>query len=334
MKVYLVGGAVRDKLLGVKASDHDYVVTDTTHDELVKKGFQKVGQTFPIYLDPINRDEHTLADALIQDLQRRDLTINAMALDENGNLIDPFQGQIDIKNKILRHVSRENFLIDPIRVIRTARFAASLPEFSIHEETTSMIKEIIPQISIQDIPSERPLKELLKALTAQRPEIFFLKLQEWGALELFYPELMKSDLEFLKGTCKRTEDVCLRFASLTKGLNKNELEQLSKRLLLSNECYYAANLVVRHLEQFNKALILTADEITDMFYEMDVFRKPESLSNLGTLGDKDAYNYLVKCFEKIKDVSVKDVGVGITGKQIGEEIRKHRRENLQKQKLL
>ena len=174
MKIYLVGGAVRDKLLGIPVKDRDWVVVGSSPDEMKKKGFKQVGKDFPVFIDPKTGEEYALARTerksghgytgfefdtnsnvtLEEDLARRDLTINAIAQDEDGNLIDPFNGQEDIKNKKLRHVS-DAFSEDPLRVLRVARFYAKFDDFIVVPETVDKIKEIVESGELEHLTPER-----------------------------------------------------------------------------------------------------------------------------------------------------------------------------------
>jgi tRNA nucleotidyltransferase (CCA-adding enzyme) len=221
MKTYLVGGAVRDSLLNIdhpsSASDRDFVVTGSSPKEMISLGFQNVGKSFPVFLHPKTKEEYALARkeiktgtghqafafefpptlSLEEDLVRRDLTINAMAQEvladgSLGSLVDPFQGQDDIKNKILRHVS-PHFAEDPLRVLRVARFAAKFPDFQVAPETVELLKNMSkgPHSELKTLSGERILGEIEKTFAASSPERFFELLSDWGSLEHFLPELQK-----------------------------------------------------------------------------------------------------------------------------------------------
>lgn len=182
MKIYLVGGAVRDKLLGLEPKERDWVVVGSTPQEMKKNGFKQVGKDFPVFIHPNSGEEYALARterksghgytgfefnvdsnvSLEEDLERRDLTINAIAEDEAGNLIDPYQGQKDIKNKKLRHVSVA-FSEDPLRVLRLARFQVKFPEFTIAPETINMVREIVDSGELEYLTGERIWLEMYKS---------------------------------------------------------------------------------------------------------------------------------------------------------------------------
>ncbi len=209
-RTYLVGGAVRDALLGLRAAERDWVVVGSTADEMLDKGFKQVGASFPVFLHPKNGEEYALARTerkqghgyhgfkvdfhagvtLEEDLQRRDLTINAIAQDEDGSLVDPYGGQRDLEQKILRHVS-EAFVEDPLRVLRVARFAARFAHlgFRVHESTLTLMREITRSGELQHLAPERTWREIERAMKAGRPSAFVSVLRECGALEVLLPEV-------------------------------------------------------------------------------------------------------------------------------------------------
>ncbi|MFT7235250.1 MAG: tRNA nucleotidyltransferase (CCA-adding enzyme) [Methylophagaceae bacterium] len=207
METYLVGGCVRDKLLALPIKDRDWLVVGASPEQMLKLGFRSVGKDFPVFLHPKTNEEYALARTerktapgykgfdihastgvtLEQDLARRDLTINAIAQDSNGNLIDPYNGQQDLKNKILRHVSTA-FTEDPVRVLRIARFAARF-NFTIAEETKVLIQQMVTEGELLHLVPERVWQELAKALQTKRPSLFFTSLREVGALITLFPEV-------------------------------------------------------------------------------------------------------------------------------------------------
>lgn len=210
MKVYLVGGAVRDSLLGLAVKDKDWVVVGETEASMKQQGFSQVGSDFPVFLHPESRQEYALARterkngkgytgftvnssqniALEEDLLRRDLTINAMAMDTNQQIIDPFNGQQDLQKRVLRHVS-DAFQEDPLRVLRVARFAARYHSlgFSVADETMVLMKQMVDNGELQHLVSERVWKETSRALMEDHPEVYFEILRECGALDVWFPEL-------------------------------------------------------------------------------------------------------------------------------------------------
>lgn len=209
-KTYLVGGAVRDALLGLQAVERDWVVVGSTPGEMIEKGFRQVGASFPVFLHPKSGEEYALARTekkqghgyhgfrvdfhpgvtLEEDLQRRDLTINAIARDEDGNLVDPYGGQRDLKQKVLRHVSGA-FVEDPLRVLRVARFAARFSRFGfrVHESTLALMREITESGELQHLAAERIWREIELAMTTEKPSVFVRMLRECGALEVLLPEV-------------------------------------------------------------------------------------------------------------------------------------------------
>ena len=210
MKVYLVGGAVRDALLGYPSSERDWVVVGASPRELLDRGYQQVGRDFPVFLHPETRDEYALARTerkqghgytgfavhcdpavtLEQDLLRRDLTVNAMARSAEGEIIDPYGGQRDLAARVLRHVSAA-FVEDPLRVLRTARFAARYAHlgFSVAPETLALMAEIVDQGELAHLPAERIWVELERALGERDPQVFVQVLRDCGALEALLPEV-------------------------------------------------------------------------------------------------------------------------------------------------
>jgi len=210
MEVYLVGGAVRDALLGFPSSERDWVVVGATPEQLLDAGYQQVGRDFPVFLHPRTKEEYALARTerkrghgytgfavhcapdvtLEQDLLRRDLTINAMAMTDDGQIIDPYGGQRDLKARVLRHVS-DAFVEDPLRVLRTARFAARYAHlgFTVAAETLALMAEIVAQEELAHLPAERVWVEMERALGERDPDVFVQVLRDCGALAALLPEL-------------------------------------------------------------------------------------------------------------------------------------------------
>ena len=210
MKVYLVGGAVRDQLLGLPVKDRDWIVVGAIPSTLLSLGYQQVGKDFPVFLNPKTKEEYALARTerkssagytgficdfsptitLEQDLIRRDLTINAMAQSEDGEIIDPYGGKQDLENRILRHISPA-FSEDPLRVLRVARFAARYHSlgFKIASETLSLMVELAQSGELQHLTAERVCLETEKALNEKNPEIYFETLHKTGALSVLFPEI-------------------------------------------------------------------------------------------------------------------------------------------------
>lgn len=258
-QVYLVGGAVRDALLGVKVYDRDWVVVGSTPEAMLAEGFEQVGKDFPVFLHPKTKEEYALARTerksgtgyhgfevstsqevtLEEDLIRRDLTINAMARDEAGNIIDPYGGQVDLQNRVLRHVSPA-FSEDPLRVLRVARFAAKLAPFgfTLHPETAALMRQMAASGELDALTPERVWQEVVKALSTTKPSVFFAVLAEVGALNVLFPWLAALQgveqpvkhhpegdawvhtLLVLDAAADLSEDIGVRFAALVHDLGK------------------------------------------------------------------------------------------------------------------
>lgn len=210
MKTYLVGGAVRDKLLERPVHERDWVVVGATEGEMLEQGFRPVGKDFPVFLHPVTREEYALARTerksghgyggfavhaspdvtLEQDLQRRDLTINAMAEMDDGQIIDPYDGRADLRARKLRHVSPA-FSEDPLRILRVARFAARYAPlgFSVADDTMTLMQGMVDAGEVEHLVAERVWKEVSRALTEPRPDVFIRVLRECGALKVLLPEV-------------------------------------------------------------------------------------------------------------------------------------------------
>jgi tRNA nucleotidyltransferase (CCA-adding enzyme) len=318
MKVYLVGGAVRDELMGKIPKDKDYVVTDSSPREMRELGYLQVGQSFSIFLNPKTREEYALArgESLIEDLARRDLTINALARSEEGELIDPFHGQRDIKNKILRHVSSA-FADDPLRIFRIARFLAYNPDFEIAEETSALIKTLVETSEFKELSTERIFTEMKLALKTRKPSLFFQTLLKLGALKYHFPELQNligvpqraeyhpegdawvHTMLVLDHAADLSQDLPLRYSALVHDLGKGVtpkkvlprhigheeagiplVKRISKRLKVPNDWLEAAVVVTRFHLRVHRIFEMKASSIVRMFYEMDAFRKPYLVKTL------------------------------------------------------
>jgi tRNA nucleotidyltransferase (CCA-adding enzyme) len=257
MQVFLVGGAIRDRLLQRPVTERDYLVVGATPEQLRALGFRQVGQDFPVFLHPDTHDEYALARSrrsagllpgqviadpgvtLEEDLSRRDFTVNAMAEDEQGGLIDPFGGLSDLQGRVLRHVS-EAFREDPLRVLRAARFLARYAKLGFHlaPETDSLIRSMVAAGELDQLVPERVWQELVKVLGEAQPRYFFEALRDWGALARVLPELDalwgvpqpacwhpevdcgEHTLLTLDAVCRLTDRVPVRFAALTHDLGK------------------------------------------------------------------------------------------------------------------
>ena len=262
MKIYLVGGAVRDTLLGIPVKDRDWVVVGATVEDMLAQDYQQVGKDFPVFLHPETKEEYALARTerksgrgytgfvvhaepdvtLEEDLLRRDLTINAMAEDKHGNLVDPYGGRQDVTDKLLRHVSPA-FTEDPLRVLRVARFAARFHHlgFTVADETQALMGEISAGGELNDLVSERVWTEIGSALTEASPHVFFQVLRDCGALAEILPEVDKlfgvpqpakyhpeidtgiHTLMVLEQSALLSRDPVVRFAALMHDLGKGAI---------------------------------------------------------------------------------------------------------------
>lgn len=333
MKIYLVGGAVRDKLLGQPIKERDWVVVGATPDEMIKKGFKPVGKEFPIFLHPKTHEEYALARTerkvgkgykgftfytspeitLEQDLIRRDLTVNAMALSENEELIDPFGGQKDLESKKLRHVS-DAFKEDPVRILRVARFAAQFAPlgFSVVNETIVLMREMVQNKEINALVPERVWQETEGALNTPCPTAFFKTLRECGALKILFPEIEQlygvpnpsavhpeidsgvHTMMVLDQSVKLNGDGMTRFAALLHDLGKgitpmsiwpqhidhekagvSLVKSLCKRLRAPKDYRDLAIMVCQYHGMAHKIFELRAGSILKLLEKTDAIRRPD-----------------------------------------------------------
>lgn len=296
MKIYLVGGAIRDKLLGLPVKERDYVVENATPAEMEAKGFRQVGKDFPVFIHPTTGEEYALARterkvsrgytgftfnaskgvSLKEDLLRRDLTINAMAEDEKGEIIDPYQGQQDLSKKILRHVSPA-FSEDPVRILRVARFYARFKHqgFSIAPETLELMEKMVKNGEVNALVAERVWKELARALSEKNPEAFFEALEQCGALYVLFPMLQLDD-PGLKALSVATVDVPetdIRFAALLYHLSADQIRDLCRHYRVPNDHQALAKLTQQFYQTALKTNHLSADLLLSLLSGTDVFRR-------------------------------------------------------------
>jgi tRNA nucleotidyltransferase (CCA-adding enzyme) len=288
VKTYVVGGAVRDELLGIPVKDRDHVVVGATPEEMVRLGFKPVGKDFPVFLHPATHEEYALARTerksgrgykgfkvyaspevtLEEDLKRRDLTINAMAKAEDGTLIDPFGGAQDLAAKVLRHVS-EAFAEDPVRILRVARFAARFG-FRVHERTMELMREMVKSGEADHLVAERVWQEFSKGLAESRPELMFEVMQRCGFLESAFPEIKRWPESF-------SGSMAVRFALLTWPLEESEIDGLCERLRAPNEVRELALTACRNK---HKLAASTPEGLLDLLKGGDAFRRPERFAHL------------------------------------------------------
>ena len=288
MKIYTVGGAVRDELLGLPVKERDYVVVGATPEEMVRQGFKPVGKDFPVFLHPQTHEEYALARTerksgrgykgftvyaapevtLEEDLRRRDLTINAIAKAEDGTLIDPFGGRRDLQDRVLRHVS-EAFAEDPVRILRVARFAARFG-FPVASETMQLMQTMVDSGETDYLVPERVWQEFAKGLAEAHPERMFDVLERSGLREKLLPEIGSVP-------SKWPASLAGRFAMLTWPLDPTRVESLSSRLRAPNEVRELALTASRCRHKLRDS---TPAGLLQLFKTADAFRRPERFAEL------------------------------------------------------
>lgn len=317
-RIYVVGGAVRDALMGLPVKDRDYVVVAATPEQMKAGGFIAVGKDFPVFLHPTTHEEYALARTerktapgytgfafhaapdvtLEQDLQRRDLTINAIAQDIDGTLIDPCGGQADIKNKVFRHVSLA-FAEDPVRILRLARFAARFTEFSVAPQTATLMHQMVESGEVDALVSERVWQEIARGLMEAQPSRMFIVLRECGALKRLMPELdgllnQSIDMQLhpsavaaeiimseLDSSAHLGASLPIRFSVIAYHLaNEQQAIDLCLRLKLPNEVKELAVLVARERSAVHSAAEMSADAIVKLLERCDAFRKSDRFADL------------------------------------------------------
>jgi len=307
MKIYEVGGAVRDELLGLTVKDRDYVVVGATPEEMVDLGYRPVGRDFPVFLHPDTHEEHALARTerktargyhgfefhtdpdvtLEEDLARRDLTINAIAKDEDGELIDPYNGAEDLNAGILRHVSPA-FAEDPVRILRVARFAARFG-FDIAPETLELVRAMVTSGEVDALVAERVWQELARGLMEDRPSRMFEVLQESGALAKVAPEIAalydeeeraQAALAALDAASEAGESLEVRFAALARALDPYAVDTLANRLKLPASVRDLAVLAARHANAILDAEELAPEAILELLNAVDAWRRPDRFEEL------------------------------------------------------
>lgn len=311
MKTYLVGGSIRDKLMGRKPKDKDYVIVGSTPQEMIDLGYKQVGADFPVFLDEFG-DEYALARqerkvgpgyhgfethyepdvTLEDDLWRRDLTINAMAEDEAGNLIDPFNGQEDLNNGILRHVS-DAFSDDPVRVLRIARFAARYG-FEVASETKWLLGKLAHSGELDHLTPERVWSEFSKALMENDPAHFIQVLEECGALDVLFPEIGRSLLEvgvplrkavLLHFTLEQRIMILLSEMSVAEGQSLLARYRAPARIMLTTARFnFLLNALKANTNKTGSFGIWDMDHerLMDLFQNIDMFRQPDDAPIYGS----------------------------------------------------
>ncbi len=336
MEIYTVGGAVRDEMLGVPVVDRDHVVVGATPEKMLELGYRPVGSDFPVFLHPETREEYALARterktapgyhgfvfhadpavSIEEDLVRRDLTINAMAIGADGMLIDPYRGRVDLASKILRHVSPA-FAEDPVRILRVARFAARFNEFTVAPETIELMRSMVDCGEVDHLVAERVWNEIAKGLMEKQPSRMFETLRACGALARLLPEV-----DALFGVPQRADfhpeidtgvhvmmvvdmaarlglSLPARFAALTHDLGKGEtpadvlprhtgheaasvrlLKPICARLRVPSECRDLALLVAQFHGDIHRAEQLRPATMVKVMERCDVLRRPDRFADL------------------------------------------------------
>lgn len=345
MKSYLVGGAVRDALLGLPVKDKDWVVVGATPQQMLDAGYQQVGRDFPVFLHPQTHQEYALARTerksgsgytgftcyaapdvtLEQDLLRRDLTVNALAQDDSGHIIDPYGGEQDLRDRLLRHVSPA-FSEDPLRVLRVARFAARYAHlsFRIADETMDLMCGITAAGELVHLTPERVWKETESALTTRNPQVYFQTLRDCGALKVLFPELDAlfgvpapakwhpeidtgvHTLMTLSMAAMLTPSVDVRFATLCHDLGKGLtppalwprhhghgpagvklVEAMCARLRIPNDLRDLAKVVARFHDLIHTFPVLKPATIVKLFDDIDAWRRPQRVEQLALTSEAD-----------------------------------------------
>lgn len=351
LKTYLVGGAVRDEIMGREVKERDYVVVGGTPDEMEAQGFKAVGKEFPVFLHPQTQEEYALARTerkvakgyrgfefyadpsvtLEEDLKRRDLTINAIAKDEQNNeIIDPYHGQDDIKAKIFRHVSSA-FAEDPVRILRIARFAARYPDFTVHPDTNQLMQKMVANGEVNALVPERVWKELSRALEEDSPDMFFMVLKNCGAFAVMFKELLENlrALSDLKECAEKTKDATARFAALLKNLSEQSINTLCKRYCVPRNYFDVALITQKYQHTLENLSKDDAEGIITLLENIDAFRRPERLEPLTLACDSDKLELLLNALQQAKQVDAQEIiARGFKDKDIGRELHKLRVEKL------
>ena len=346
MQIYKVGGAVRDRLLGRPVTDNDWVVVGATAEQMLAQGFRPVGTDFPVFLHPNSGEEYALARTerksgvgyggftfhaspdvtLEQDLIRRDLTINAMAEDDHGNLTDPYHGEQDLDNRLLRHVSPA-FAEDPLRVLRVARFAARFAGlgFNVAPETLELMRQLSDSGELQALTPERSWKEISRALMEDHPQVFIQVLRDCGALQQLIPEVDAlfgvpqppahhpeidtgaHTLAVLEQAALHKQPLTVRWACLLHDLGKGTtpeaewprhiahehrglklINAVNQRFKAPRDCQELAMLVGEYHTHGHRALELKPSTLLELLQRFDVYRRPQRFEEFIVACEMDA----------------------------------------------
>ncbi len=379
MKIYLVGGAVRDQLLGYPVYERDWVVVGSTPEQLQALGYEPVGKDFPVFLHPETKEEYALARTerktapgytgfqfyasadvtLEQDLLRRDLTINAIAQNNDGTLVDPFHGKADLDARILRHVS-DAFCEDPVRILRVARFAARYHHlgFKIAEETMALMRNIVRSGEADALVAERVWKEMARALLERDPQVFITALRDCGALARIMPELNNlfgvpqrpeyhpevdtgvHTLMALEQACLISEELAVRLATLLHDLGKAQtpkdllprhhghevrslplVKQFCQRLAVPKYERDLAVAVAEFHTHCHRVQDLTPAKLVDTLSALDAFRREQRFEQR----PYPSRPYFLAAYHACRNIDVKQlIAKGYQGKELGDQVRLER----------
>lgn len=378
MNIFLVGGAVRDKLLGLAIKDRDWLVVGSTPETMLENGFISVGKDFPVFLHPKTKEEYALARTerksgrgyhgfkfefppsvtIEEDLLRRDLTINAMAEDENGLIIDPFGGQNDLKNCILRHVSQA-FRDDPLRLLRIARFRSQLGylNFSIHPETFKFLKEMVKDNELLDLSLDRIWLEFKKSLLSDYPHYFLETLYKCTALDDLFPQIASifenessssNMITFLRRLSEQNKSPELKFSVIIYYCNKNKSkssnndhEDIISKYPIPNtykKISSKVNVLLDDISMFKK---LSLDKVLFILGKMELSRNVDVLESIITLNtikskleqceDKDVADFWRQSANAFINIDYNDlINKGIKGEMFAKQLIERRKKALHK----
>jgi tRNA nucleotidyltransferase (CCA-adding enzyme) len=348
MEIFRVGGAVRDTLLGYPHHETDWVVVGSTPEEMISEGYTQVGRDFPVFLHPDTKEEYALARTerksgpgyhgfvvhadpsvtLEEDLERRDLTINAMAMNESSAVIDPYGGQADLDAKLLRHVS-PHFVEDPLRVLRVARFAARYQHlgFTVAEETVALMTEIVAADELLHLSTERIWVETEKALSEQHPEVYWQVLADCGAMTVILPELAISQgISALGRAAPHTQRADCRWAALLADLPEIRAQEASERLKAPSAYSLLATRVSGGRSSVKTAL-KDATECMALLKALDALRREELFEGFcetlvaleqNSADAQQAIDLLQRARDAAQQVKAADFAdQGVTGPELG-----------------
>jgi len=356
MQIFLVGGAVRDKLLGFPWHERDWVVVGATPSQMELEGYVPVGKDFPVFLHPQTKEEYALARTerkvapgykgfsfhtspdvtLAEDLRRRDLSINAIAEDAEGKLTDPYGGQQDIEARLLRHVS-EAFAEDPVRILRVARFAARYHHlgFVVAPDTMALMSTIVKSGEADHLVAERVWKEFSRALEEQHPEVFMACLDRCNATGQIMPELLDGkSIDIFTHVCASSPDSMIRFAALMTSLTSDEINNFCQRLTVPKDFRELAISTGKTLPYYQQEAPLDPGHILDTLASLDAFRRPQRFTQC--LNACEAISsralpseHLQKGLELCQNINPGDIAeAGFKGQAFGVELKRRRLEVL------